>query len=94
MSEKPRLLRPVGAPLGLYFRAGRNDHTTLLALMAEGRTNFSGLVFDPCLADRHEELRTEARQLELEVVLDPRTVELSTAGGVTRSGVTLCFAAS
>jgi hypothetical protein len=55
--------------------------------MAERHTNLSGLVLDPCLKDRHEDLRVEARQHELETVLDPRTVELSTPGGITRSGV-------
>lgn len=86
-SEKPRLLRPVGPPLGLYFRPGRNDHTPLTALMAESRANLTGLVLDPCLKDRHEDLRIEAAQHQLETVLDPRTVELSTLGGITRSGV-------
>lgn len=87
MSEKPRLLRPVGPPLGLYFRPGRSDHTTLMALLAEDRADLSGLVFDPCLTDRHEDLRVEAAQHDLETVLDPRTVELSTPGGVMRGGV-------
>jgi hypothetical protein len=48
----------------------------------------SGLVLDACLADRHDELRKEAQRHGLETVLDPRSVELSTLGGVTRSGVT------
>jgi hypothetical protein len=87
MSDQPRLLRPVGAPLGLYLRPARNDHTPLMALMAEGRTDLSGLVLDACMADRHEELRTEARQHDLETVLDPRSVDLSTPGGVARAGI-------
>lgn len=87
MPDKPRLLRPVGPPLGLYLRPGRNDHTPLTALMAENRANLTGLVLDPCLADRHEDLRVEAAKRGLETVLDPRTVELSTVGGITRSGV-------
>lgn len=88
MSDGPRLLRPVGAPLGLYLRPGRNDHKTLLALLAEKRADMSGLVLDPCLADRHKELQTEARSHGLETVLDPRSVELATVGGITRSGIT------
>jgi hypothetical protein len=55
--------------------------------MAENKANLSGLVLDPCLRDRHDDLRVEAGQHELETVLDPRSVELSTVGGMTRSGV-------
>src|SRR3954447_15308774 len=87
MSDQPRLLRPVGPPLGLYLRPGRNDHTSLTALMAENRANVTGLVLDPCLEDRHEDLRVEAAQHDLETVLDPRTVDFSTVGGITRGGV-------
>src|SRR5215211_2614583 len=64
----PRLLRPVGPALGLYFRPGWNDHKALLGLLAEGQTDLSGLVFDPCLLARQTELRTEARRLGLEAV--------------------------
>lgn len=88
MSSPPRLLRPVGPPLGLYLRPGRNDHTSLSALMAEGGMDLSGVIVDPCLDERHEELRLEAHQHGLETVLDPRTVDLSTPGGVDRGGVT------
>jgi len=56
--------------------------------MAEGDVDLSGLVLDPCLEDRHGELRAEARQHGLEVVLDPRTIDLSTPGGIQRGGVT------
>jgi hypothetical protein len=85
--DMPRLLRPIGPPLGLYLRPARNDHTPLMALLAEKRTDMSGLVLDACLGNRHKELRAEAQQHDLETVLDPRTVELSTLGGITRSGV-------
>ena len=87
MYDKPRLLRPIGPPLGLYLRPGRNDHTPLTAVLAENRANLTGLVLDPCLKDRHEDLRVEAGQHGLETVLDPRTIELSTVGGIARSGV-------
>jgi hypothetical protein len=87
VADGPRLLRPVGLPLGNYLRPGRSDHRSLLALLAEGHTDMSGLVFDPCLDQRHAELRTEAQAHGLETVLDPRSVELSTEGGITRSGV-------
>lgn len=83
----PRLLRPVGPPLGLYFRPGRNDHTAFLALLAEGHTDMSGLVLSASSEARHAELRTEAQRHGLETVLDPRSVELATPGGIALGGV-------
>ena len=86
--ESPRLLRPVGAPLALYLRPGRNDHGVLLGLLAEGREDLSGIVFDPCLEGRQAELLTEVRRHHIEAVLDPRTIELATPGGVAQGRVT------
>jgi hypothetical protein len=82
-----RLLRPVGEPLGLYLRPGRNDHVVLGQALVAGHGDFSGFVFDPCLESRHSELRAAAIDRKLEAVLDPRSVELATEGGITRSGV-------
>jgi hypothetical protein len=87
MSMRPRLIRPLEPPLGLYFRPGRNDHQKLLALLAEGQLAASGLVLDACLSARHEELRREATAHGLEAILDPRSCELATEGGFQRSGV-------
>jgi hypothetical protein len=84
---KPRLLRPVEPPLGLYFRPGRNDHQKMLDLIAEDQLAFSGLVLDACLTGRHSELRAEAAGRDLEAVLDSRCAELATEGGFLRSGV-------
>lgn len=87
-SDTPvRLLRPVGEPLGLYLRPGRNDHVVLGQALIAGQDNLSGFVFDPCLETRHKELRETAIDRKLEAVLDPRSVELSTEGGLSRSGV-------
>jgi len=82
-----RLLRPVGEPLGLYLRPGRNDHVVLGQALAAGETNLSGLVFDPCIGERQAELREMTAQRDLEAVLDPRSVELSTEGGLALSTV-------
>lgn len=87
MANRPRLLRPVGPPLGNYLRPGRNDHSILMALMAEGRADISGLVLDAALEERHAELRAEANTYGIETVLDPRVLELATDGGITRGGV-------
>lgn len=87
MTDGPRLLRPVGAPLGVYLRPSRNDHNVLAQLLVEGRTDMSGVVFDGMLDGRQTELRSEVRRQKLEAVLDPRSVDLATAGGVARSHV-------
>lgn len=81
---QPRRLRPVDTPPGLFLRLGRNDHKAVLQMLAEGRTSMSGAVFDACLVDRHDDLRAEMRALHLEAVLDPRSVELATPGGLLR----------
>lgn len=84
----PRVLRPVPDPLGCYLRPGRNDHKVLLQMLVDGANVGTGLVADPVLRVRQADLMSEARRLGVETVLDPRTVDLSTPGGVSRSGVT------
>lgn len=81
-----RLLRPVSDPLGSYLRVGRKDHTFLAQMLVEGKAVGSGLVADPAHLDEHKDLWAEARQLGVETVLDPRTLELSTPGGILRGG--------
>jgi hypothetical protein len=57
-------------------------------MLVDGTNIGTGLVADPVLRGRQADLISEARRLGVETVLDPRTVELSTPGGVSRSGVT------
>lgn len=83
---QPRTLRPVPDPLGSYLRIGR-DHKVLLQMLVDGRPVGTGLVADPCLDARQADVRNEARRRGVEVVFDPRTLELSTEGGFTRAGV-------
>ena len=83
-----RTLRPVPDPLGNYLRPSSRDHKFLLQMLVEGKPVGTGLVADPCLAERQRDLLAEAHRQGVETVLDPRTLELSTAGGFTRSGVT------
>ncbi len=83
-----RTLRPVPDPLGSYLRPSSRDHKVLLQMLVEGKPVGTGLVADPCLAERQRDLLGEAHRQGVETVLDPRTVELSTAGGFTRSGIT------
>jgi hypothetical protein len=86
-SSTMRLLRPVGAPLGLYLRPGRNDHTVLTEMLETGWHDASGLVFDPCLDKRQREMLKATTERGLEAVLDPRTLELATDGGFALRGV-------
>jgi hypothetical protein len=83
-----RVLRSVPDPLGSYLRPSGRDHKVLLQMLVEGKSVGTGLVADPCLADRQRDMLDEARRQGVETVLDPRTVDLSTVGGFMRSGVT------
>jgi hypothetical protein len=71
-------------PLGLYFRPGRNDHTTLSQVLSMGPPSFSGVVMDASLEARHRELRLQLPNVRAESVLDPMTLELATPGGWER----------
>lgn len=81
-----RLLRPVSDPLGSYLRVGRQDHTFLVQMLVDGKQVGSGLVADPAHIKQQKDLWIEARQQSVETVLDPRTLELSTPGGILRGG--------
>jgi len=84
---KPRLLRPLDTPLGLYLRPGRNDHQKMLDLLAEGPLACSGFVLDASLSERQAELRAEVVKLGFEAVLDPRACEMATEGGFARAAI-------
>lgn len=82
-----RLLRPVGQPLGSYLRPGRNDHLVLIQMLESSFGSYSGFVFDPCLEKRHRALREATTKHKLEAILDPRSIDLATEGGIGRPGV-------
>jgi hypothetical protein len=77
------ILRDPGEPLGLYFRVGRDDHTTLKQLLSENRAGLSGVVFDPCFQGIQQELKAEIVQRNLDAILDPQMMELAGQGGHT-----------
>lgn len=81
-----RRLRPVSDPLGSYLRVGRQDHSCFAQMLVEGRSIGGGLIADPAQLEQHRDLWTEARNQGVETVLDPRSLELSTPGGVLRGG--------
>ena len=88
MSERPylRLHREPG-PLGAYVRPLERDYTHMAKLISAGFSVGTGVVIDACHPGRSRDLRSYARDRNLEVVLDPRSIELSTEGGIQRSGV-------
>jgi hypothetical protein len=82
---RPRAVRPVPNPLGLYFRAGRNDHKALLNLLSAGDLGCFGVVIDAVHVDRHRELREQVVEHRLDAVLDPQTQAAATIGGYTEA---------
>ena len=88
----PRLVHPLPDPLGLYIRPGYTDHRVLLALLSEGQSALTGIVFEPSWDDRQEELRAEIQRRDLESVLDTRAMELGTRGGFNTSRAKLPWA--
>lgn len=55
-------------------------------MLVDGKSVGSGLVADPAQLSHHKDLWLEARQQGVETVLDPRSLELSTPGGILRGG--------
>jgi len=75
------------APLGAYVRPLERDYRYVARLLSSGFPVGTGVVVDACHLDRSSDLRAEARDQRLETVLDPKSIELSTVAGITRSGV-------
>lgn len=86
MSRQLKLIQPAKPRLGLYLRPGRNDHTTILQLLAENRA-VSGLVLDARHANRHRLLREALIDNGVHAVLDPDVMEASTPGGRILTGL-------
>jgi hypothetical protein len=80
MSPQLQLLPPVPPPIGLYVRAGWNDHIVLQQLLVEGRAP-TGLVFDARFGQRHRDLWEAAIDAHLDAVLDPGAQELWSPAG-------------
>lgn len=78
-----QVVREVPEPLGLFFRPGRADHTTLNQLVSENRIGMTGAVFDPCHAAFQETLRSGLWTRDLYTVLDPLAMEIATTNGFT-----------
>ena len=74
-------------PLQSYIRPLHRDYSFVARLLAEGKAVGTGLIVDACDPSRSADLRQLGSTAGLEVILDPRSVELSTIGGIQRSGV-------
>jgi len=86
------VVRDAGEPLGLFFRLGKNDHTTIKQLLSEGRVGFLGTIFDPRYCEFQQELRKEILLRNLDAILDPYIMELATVGGHASSRNSLPWA--
>ena len=80
---RPRSQRPGPEGLGFYVRVGRNDHVELLHLLATGEEGIFGFVIDAHNVERHQDLITEARRRDLDVILDPKIQQMGFPGAHT-----------
>lgn len=86
--ERPYLrLHRNPEPLASYLRPLERDYRHIAELISAGFSLGSGIIVDACHPERSEDLRTFAAQHGLESVLDPRSVDLATDGGIRRAGV-------
>jgi hypothetical protein len=81
----PRLIRPNLDPVGLYLRAGYNDHKDIANAILAGRTHFTGVVVDAHRMERHREMLDLVEKTNLECVLDPCTQAASMPGGYSEA---------
>lgn len=82
-----RHLRRVSLPLAGYFRVGHRDAALVTKLLEQGLPTGAGVIVDPAAQVRTAELRSAAVESGVEVILDPRSVELSTVGGMASTTV-------
>lgn len=94
MTNTLRLVRMAPPPLGMYFRIGAQDRQVLLELVAERRMHCNGVVIDPRWDETQAELMHGVNRAGLEVVLDPRVMEIDSVGGNSRSLSRLPWAAT
>jgi len=87
-AERPYLrLHRQPDPPGSYLRPLERDYKHAAELISAGFAVGSGVVVDACHPPRSEQLRRAALEHGVEVVLDPRSIDLATAGGIQRAGV-------
>lgn len=82
-----RHLRRVSPPLAAYHRVGHRDAALVARLLDLGLPVGAGVIVDPAARQRTDQLRTSALENGVEIILDPKSVELSTIGGRGSSSV-------
>lgn len=82
-----RHLRRVSPPLASYLRVGHRDAALMSRLMEQGLPVGAGVIVDHAAKKRTVDLRDAAVENGVEVILDPRSVELSTIGGMSATTV-------
>lgn len=82
-----RHLCRVTPPLAGYLRVGHRDAALVTKLLEQGLPIGAGVIVDPAARARTTDLRSAAVENGVEVVLDPKSVELSTIGGMASSTV-------
>jgi len=89
-----RLVREADEPLGLFLRPGKDNHRVITQLLSEGRVGMSGSVFDATHLSFQGNLRDAIVGKSLDAILDPRMMELASAGGHTSPRAALGWAAA
>jgi len=82
-----RHLRGVSPPLAGYLRVGHRDATLMTKLLEQGLPTGAGVIIDHAARARTADLRSAAVENGVEVILDPKSVELSTVGGMASGTV-------
>lgn len=77
-----RHLRRVPPPLAGYIRVGHRDAALVTKLLEQGLPVGAGVIVDPAARSRTADLRNAAAEHGIEVVFDPKSVELATIGGM------------
>lgn len=82
-----RHLRRVTPPLASYLRVGHRDAALVSKLIEQGLPVGAGMIIDHAASQRTTDLRSSSLENGVEVILDPRSVELSTVGGMSSAPV-------
>jgi len=73
------ILRALDPPLGNYVRPARNDHVVLQQLLSENQLGATGVVIDPTLIARQDDLAHEAGRHGIETILAASNCQRSRA---------------
>lgn len=83
MNDKVVSIRSKPRAIGLHIYMGHHSHRLLENLLANGQLPVSRAVMDASHADEQRELSISLKKASVQLVLDTRSVELGTPGGIT-----------